>query len=280
MQTGFEAGREEAAAQVERVLQYRFRDRLLLEEALTHKSFYANGRGPSYRRLAFIGDSAIYLLYSKHFYRRYRSLEPDQLTNLRKDYITNKKLARDAVRHNLYPLLRRGNCPDLDSKVSLFTDSMQKEAEGNQGIRAPKVLADIIEAIAGAVYVDSGFDLEVLGKVARRLLEEALHVVGSEKEQMGKAARDNGSEDNVEELEEFEKKPNVQCSKKHWPKHIFMGMLATFFISCMLAAIDTTSDHATVEIFFFVGFGGFALFCLRILLWVLQNVYMYLRGHK
>uniref|UniRef100_A0A0A9E3R9 Uncharacterized protein n=1 Tax=Arundo donax TaxID=35708 RepID=A0A0A9E3R9_ARUDO len=97
---------------------------------------------------------------------------------------------------------------------------------------------------------------------------------------MGKAGRGNGSKDNVEELGELEQKPNEQCSKKHWPKHIFMGTLAAFFISCTLAAMDTTPDHAIVEISFFVGLGGFAWFCLRILLWVLQKVYMYLRGHK
>ncbi|XP_062228901.1 ribonuclease 3-like protein 1 isoform X2 [Phragmites australis] len=256
----FEADREEAAARVERVLRYRFRDRLLLEEALTHMSFTDGGRGPSYQRLAFLGDSAIYLLFSKYFYREYRDLGPGELTDLRKDYITNKKLARIAVEHNLYPLLRH-KCPGFDREVSLFTDSVQKETEG----KAPKVLADIVEAIAGAVYVDSRFDLEKLRKVASRLFkEEALHLAGGEKEQITKAARGNGSE----ELGEFEQKPNEQCSKKHyWPKRIFTGILAAFFISCTLAAIDTSSDHAIVEISFFV---GFAWFCLKILLWVIQ----------
>jgi dsRNA-specific ribonuclease len=118
---GFVADRAEAAARVEHLLCYQFHDRALLEEALTHQS--ADGGGSavapssSYQRLEFLGDAALGLAFSNFVLFTNPDLGPGSLSSLRAANISTEKLARVAVRHNLYPLLRR-NCPRLDLLVS------------------------------------------------------------------------------------------------------------------------------------------------------------------
>ncbi|XP_044958838.1 ribonuclease 3-like protein 2 isoform X1 [Hordeum vulgare subsp. vulgare] len=176
---GFVADRAEAAARVERLLQYRFRDRSLLDEALTHQSFSGGAGGAaSYQRLEFVGDAALGLAFSNFLYLTNPTVGPGALSTLRAANISTEKLARVAVRHDLYPLLRR-NCPRLDLLVGQFIESVKQELEDDLGItpyggsvfKAPKVLADIVEAIAAAVYVDCKFNIEELWKVTRFLFE-------------------------------------------------------------------------------------------------------------
>lgn len=114
----FVADRAEAAARVERLLRYQFRDGRLLEEALTHQSFADDA--VSYQRLEFVGDSALGLAFSNFLYLTNPTLGPGPLSTLRAANISTEKLARVAVRHDLYPLLRR-NCPRLDLLVRAET---------------------------------------------------------------------------------------------------------------------------------------------------------------
>ncbi|XP_006645993.1 ribonuclease 3-like protein 2 [Oryza brachyantha] len=180
----FEADRKAAARTVERALGYRFRDRALLDEALTHSSWPPArapttkggggeggvGRRRTYQRLEFVGDAALGLAFSGLFYREYPDLGPGVLTELRSANTSNEKLARAAVRHGLYRLLRRHNCDRLDLRVSHFTVFVNGNVPYNgQVVEAPKVLADIVEAIAGAVYVDCKFDLKQFQKVVEKL---------------------------------------------------------------------------------------------------------------
>ncbi|CAN6342540.1 unnamed protein product [Urochloa humidicola] len=173
---GFVADRAEAAARVERLLGYRFRDRALLEEALTHQSF--SDSVTSYQRLEFVGDAALGLAFSNFLYLTNPTLGPGALSTLRAANISTEKLARVAVRHDLYPLLRR-KCTRLDLLVGQFIESVKQELTddlasapyGGSVVKAPKVLADIVESITAAVYVDCKFDLEKLWKVTRWLFE-------------------------------------------------------------------------------------------------------------
>ncbi|OAY83636.1 Ribonuclease 3-like protein 2 [Ananas comosus] len=202
-----------AVARVERLLGYGFRDRRLLREALTHPSAAAES-GRSYQRLEFVGDAALGLAFSNYLYLTNPDVGPGSLSVLRAANISTEKLARVAVRHRLYPLLRR-NSPRLDQlvtrllpphytksqffhlfisnsgavisspppphpiQVSQFTEAVLQEPEddlvgllyGGSTVKAPKVLADIVEAIAAAVYVDSNFHLEMLWKVIRGIME-------------------------------------------------------------------------------------------------------------
>ncbi|KAK7372002.1 hypothetical protein VNO80_05370 [Phaseolus coccineus] len=156
---------------VERILGYRFRNWKLLEEALTHSSFTED---VSYERLEFIGDSVISLAISNYLFLAYPRLDPGHLSTLRAANISTEKLARVAVRHGLHRFVRH-NAPALMDQVERFVDAVALENDSvvahGGSVKAPKVLADIVESVAGAIYFDVGYDLEELWKNFRGILE-------------------------------------------------------------------------------------------------------------
>ena len=101
---------------VEEILSYRFKDKSLLIEALTHSS-YNNGESlKSYQRLEFVGDAVLGLALSNYVFLAYPNLEPGMLSSLRAANISTEKLARVAVRHGLHRFIRHHAAP-LHHKV-------------------------------------------------------------------------------------------------------------------------------------------------------------------
>ncbi|KAF3338914.1 ribonuclease 3-like protein 2-like isoform X3 [Carex littledalei] len=139
----------------EQILGYHFRKPSLLEHALTHGSS-SNGT-ISYQRLEFVGDAALYLAMANYLNLSYPNLREGDMSRLRSANVSNEKLARVAVRHNIYPLVRI-NCRSLDKKVKKFIEAVKQEPEdeiyGGSTQKAPKILADVVEAIAAAIYQD------------------------------------------------------------------------------------------------------------------------------
>ncbi|XP_057977504.1 ribonuclease 3-like protein 2 [Malania oleifera] len=161
---------DSAVAAVEALLRYKFKNRALLEEALTHPSYTDS---PSYQRLEFIGDAALGGAVSNYLYLSHQDLDPGQLSLIRSANISTEKLARVAVRHGLYHYVRR-HAAALDDKVREFVKAVSEEVDlaiYGGVVKAPKVLADIVESVAAAVYVDCRFDLQYLWVVFRDLLE-------------------------------------------------------------------------------------------------------------
>ncbi|XP_049401560.1 ribonuclease 3-like protein 2 [Solanum stenotomum] len=150
------------ATAVEELLKYRFKNAKLLEEALTHSS--CPNLITNYQRLAFVGDAVLGLAISSYFFKTYPDVDCGKLTDLRSANVSTEKLARVAVRHGLYKYLRRDSAI-LDEKVKEFVITVQQEEEmefyGGM-IKAPKVLADIVESVMGAVYLDCGFDVNAV----------------------------------------------------------------------------------------------------------------------
>ncbi|CAK9157501.1 unnamed protein product [Ilex paraguariensis] len=147
---------------VEKLLGYRFQNKKLLEEALTHSSYIDS---ESYERLEFFGDAALGLAISKYLFIIYPEIDPGQLTLLRTVNISTERFARVAVRHRLYSYVQRRNVAALDGKVRDFTEAVQQEDDTNVyggDVRAPKILADIVESLAAAVYIDCDYDLNIL----------------------------------------------------------------------------------------------------------------------
>ncbi|KAL4618845.1 hypothetical protein ACB092_06G039500 [Castanea dentata] len=159
---------------VEKILSYRFEDKSLLEEALTHSSYNNNNDESfrSYQRLEFVGDTVLGLALSEYLYVEYPSLDPGQLSPLHDANISNEKLARVAVRHHLDSYIRH-NIRDLPRKVQKFADAVNQEDDNvlYGSIKAPKILADIVESLAAAIYVDLDFDLQKLWVIFRDLLD-------------------------------------------------------------------------------------------------------------
>tara|TARA_B100000614_G_scaffold106257_1_gene95686 strand:- start:1866 stop:2534 length:669 start_codon:yes stop_codon:yes gene_type:complete len=124
-----------------------FKNLLLLEEALTHKSWSAEyeGTGPN-EKLEFLGDSVLGLIVTEHIYTNYSELSEGQLSQLRAVVVGRNSLNIVAEEINLEKYLKLG-----EASVS------------------PALLEDAVEAVIGAIYLDSGwleakaFVIDVLG---------------------------------------------------------------------------------------------------------------------
>jgi ribonuclease III len=118
-------------------LQYRFEDARLLERALTHRSFSAN----HYERLEFLGDAVLNAAVGHLLYITLTTMPEGDLSRVRANLVRQDTLHQLALSLDLPSLLRLG------------------EGEAKSGGAArPSILADALEALIGAVYLDAGDD--------------------------------------------------------------------------------------------------------------------------
>ncbi len=117
-------------------LGYRFKQVPLLERALTHRSHSAD----HYERLEFLGDSVLSLAISGLLYERLSRQHEGELSRIRANLVKEDTLARIAVTLGVSGVLRLG-------EGELRTGGQHK----------PSILADVVEALIGAVYLDAGF---------------------------------------------------------------------------------------------------------------------------
>jgi ribonuclease-3 len=114
----------------------------LLGRALTHRSYaYENGNLPTNERLEFLGDSVLGLVVTDALFRGYPNLPEGQLAKLRAAVVQMGALAEVARELNLGAYVRLG-----------------RGEEGTGGRDKPSILADTLEAVIGAVYIDCGLD--------------------------------------------------------------------------------------------------------------------------
>ena len=121
-------------------LGYRFIDPMVLARALTHRS-----AGPAHNeRLEFLGDSVLSIVISDNLYRRHPEATEGELTRCRARLVRQETLAFVAQKLGLADVLTVG------------------QAMGARGSADhPGVLADALEALIGAVFVDGGYDVVV-----------------------------------------------------------------------------------------------------------------------
>jgi len=125
-------------------LQHHFSDRRLIERAVTHRSFGAEHN----ERLEFLGDAVLELAISTLLFTRMQHVPEGELSRVRALLVRQDSLHRIALRLGLSELLRLG------------------EGEARSGGRErPSILADAVEALIGAVFLDGGYD------AARALVE-------------------------------------------------------------------------------------------------------------
>jgi ribonuclease-3 len=114
----------------------------LLERALTHRSYaYENGGLPTNERLEFLGDAVLGLIVTDTLYREHPTLPEGQLAKLRAAVVQMRALAGVARDLKLGRYIRLG-----------------RGEEGTGGRDKPSILADTLEAVIGAVYLDRGLD--------------------------------------------------------------------------------------------------------------------------
>ena len=129
-------------SELEKKLGYVFSDSSYLENALTHSS-YSNeykSRGltlPSNERLEFLGDAVLQISVSEYLYDNFKSYSEGRLTRMRQMLVCEKTLAKIAASISLGDYIHLGRGEENDCRTR------------------PKVLADTLEAVLGAMFIDS-----------------------------------------------------------------------------------------------------------------------------
>ncbi len=129
---------------LENKLDYRFKDSSLLRTALTHSSYANENRASGAvcnERLEFLGDSVLGVLVAERLYTQCTEMPEGDMTRLRADLVCEQSLAAVAEELELGKYLRLGR---------------GEEHTGGRSRRS--ILADAVEAVLAAIYLDGGFD--------------------------------------------------------------------------------------------------------------------------
>lgn len=147
-------------------LGYKFRNPLLLAEALTHPSLAYESQKAQFdnQRLEFLGDAVLQLVLTEHLFRKFPDSPEGRMTKLRAQLVSRTALAQFAAGFQLghYILLGKG-----------------EEASG--GRKRASTLADALEALIGAIYLDTGYDSA--RELVLRLFEQGIGVVSESDEE-------------------------------------------------------------------------------------------------
>ena len=130
------ASEPDALDALQQRLQHRFAEPRLLQRALTHRSASAD----HYERLEFLGDAVLNLAVADLLFERLDALPEGDLSRIRANLVKQDSLHQIALRLGLSALLRLG----------------EGEARSG-GAKRPSILADALEAVLGAVYLDGGY---------------------------------------------------------------------------------------------------------------------------
>lgn len=163
--------------EISRIFGYEFKNSTLLEEALTHRSVVDLNvdKRSHYERLEFIGDAVLGLGVSKILYAEYPEESEGQLSRLRAAAVRSTTLSQIARKLGLGSLIKM-------SRSEVETGGREKDS----------ILADIVESILGAIFIDSDFDTvfrvisEIFSGTLEKLdskdpktdLQELLHTLG------------------------------------------------------------------------------------------------------
>ena len=188
-------------------LQHAFANPKLLTLALTHRSFSSDHN----ERIEFLGDSVLNLAVAALVYEQLSALPEGDLSRVRANLVKQDTLHQLATVLGLSPLLRLG----------------EGEAKSG-GAKRPSILADALEALIGAVYLDAGF--EKADQLVRRLFKDV--AINPQMQAIGK--------DPKTELQEW-----LQGRKMNLPIYRVVGTLGaahqqTFDVECEISELGRT----------------------------------------
>ncbi|TPX38898.1 hypothetical protein SeLEV6574_g07534 [Synchytrium endobioticum] len=167
---------------VEKEIGYRFRNRNLLTTAFTHPSY---PQGQCNARLEFLGDALMDWLITSYFFKSHTHLDAGRISDLRSACVNNDSFSLLSVSLNFHRYILHNSVSlqrDIDAYVEYLNGIGDKGKSVGSGVSiavasmsngcgtahaAPKVLGDVFEAVAGAVLVDSNWDLDIVWKVVR-----------------------------------------------------------------------------------------------------------------
>jgi ribonuclease-3 len=145
---------------LEKRISYKFRNSLLLAEALTHPSLAYETQKPHFdnQRLEFLGDAVLQLVLTDELYHLFPKFAEGRLTKLRSRLVSRKALQKFAINYKIGKYLMIG-----------------KGEEASGGRARPSTLADAFEALIGAIYLD-GTITAAREFVLRACAEDLAHV--------------------------------------------------------------------------------------------------------
>lgn len=133
---------EEQISKFEQIIGYTFRDKALITQAFTHSSFVNEqkiNKRPDYERLEFLGDAVLEMISSAFLYRSFPDKKEGEMSKMRASLVCEPALAYDA------------DALDLRSYIQLG-----KGEEATGGRNKESIIADVMEAVIGALYLDGG----------------------------------------------------------------------------------------------------------------------------
>ena len=124
---------------IEEKIGYNFQNKELLKKALTHTSYAYENNIESNEKLEFLGDSILEFVSSKYLYENYPELKEGEMTKVRATVVCEKSLYKVAKEH--------------DFSDFLYLGRSERKMGGSQ---RPAILADSVEAVIAAIYLDGG----------------------------------------------------------------------------------------------------------------------------
>ena len=126
---------------LEKELEYEFKDKNLLKTALTHTSYAYEKKIESNEKLEFLGDSILEFVSSEYIYKNYPNLKEGEMTKVRASVVCENSLHEIAKKHNFSDFLNLG-----------------KSERASQKEVRPAIMADSVEAIIAAIFLDSNLE--------------------------------------------------------------------------------------------------------------------------
>ena len=127
--------------ELEKNIKYTFKNKQLLKTALTHTSYAYEHGVQSNEKLEFLGDSILEFVSSEYMYKKYTNLKEGEMTKVRATVVCEKSLYKIAILHNFSDFLYLG-------KSEIMTG----------GNKRPAILADSVEAVIAAMFIDGGLE--------------------------------------------------------------------------------------------------------------------------
>jgi ribonuclease-3 len=214
MSAGDCQGSTTASDWVRRQLQYEPCDTELFERALRHRSAARNHN----ERLEFLGDAVLNLIVARHLYQQYGDAEEGGLSLLGAAVVNGESRARVAASLDLGPALALG-AGELKSG----------------GYRRESILADALEAVCGALYLEAG--LEVTEKAFLRVLAPALAAV-----EAAAASAAEGQKDAKTRLQEWLQGRGLPLPRYQVVQIAGESHAQTFRVQCALDAVNKSAE--------------------------------------
>ena len=126
---------------IEKSIDYKFKNRELLENALRHTSYAYENHTTSNEKLEFLGDSILEYVSSEYLFTHYKNLKEGEMTKVRATVVCEKSLYKIAQKHR------------FDEYIKVV-----RSERHTHGHKKPAIMADSVEAIIAAIYLDGGME--------------------------------------------------------------------------------------------------------------------------